>query len=96
MKEPSRPPPHADLPEWHYRPLWLKQSEIDQPLTVIGNFFDCFHLPEAREILWSWMKEAVSSHRSIATDPKERNSHLCFYEKITAMMEATWLLHAKR
>jgi hypothetical protein len=79
-------------PQWHNQPLRLNDEQRRNPVIVIDEFFDCYHLQEVRKILWDWTVEVVSSHRSIASDPKERNNHLYFYEKIEMLVEAALII----
>jgi len=82
-------------PQWHNQPLRLNDEERKDPVLIIDDFFDCYHLQEARQLLWDWMVEIVSSHRSIASDPQERNNHIFFYEKMEALVEAALIIRRK-
>jgi hypothetical protein len=42
-------------PDWHYQPLQLNESELQQPLVVIKAFFDCYTLPQVRSELKHWL-----------------------------------------
>ena len=83
-------------PQWYNQPLRLTREQKNDPSLVIEDFFECYHLNEVREILWKWMEEVVSSHRSIASNPIERSNHIYFYEKIEALVEAALVLEKRR
>ena len=58
---------------------------------ALEHFFDCYDHAEAREILWNWMSEAVTSHRCIADDPLKRKDSISFYENIITVIDALYL-----
>jgi hypothetical protein len=86
---------HNKHPQWQNQPLRLNTEERKNPLLAIQDFFDSYHLEEVRQILWSWMVEVVTSQRSIANSPRDRNNNIFFYEKIEALVEAAYLLRNK-
>jgi hypothetical protein len=59
------------------------------------NFFQCYHLNEAREILWEWFTEVVSSTRNISIDGNDRSNHVYFYEKIEEVVDAAYLVNKR-
>jgi hypothetical protein len=79
-------------PLWYNQPLRLNEEERQNPKLVIDDFFECYHLNDAREILWKWMVEVVSSSGSISSEALERSNHIYFYEKIEALIEACYML----
>jgi hypothetical protein len=79
-------------PQWHNQPLRLNEEERQNPMLVIDEFFECYHLNDAREILWKWTVEIVSSPGSISSEALERSNHIYFYEKIEALIEASYIL----
>ncbi|HEY8895202.1 MAG TPA: hypothetical protein VIM79_10330 [Niastella sp.] len=82
-------------PDWHNKPLRLSAEELQNPRLAIENFFECYHLQEVRQMLWNWMVEIVSSSRSISQEGQQRNDHIYFYEKMEALVEATFLLNQR-
>src|SRR5215471_11820975 len=82
-------------PQWHNQPLRLTDQERKNPVMVIQEFFDSYHLEEVRQLLWTWMVEVVTSQRSIANNPRDRNNNIFFYEKIEALVEAAFILKNK-
>lgn len=83
---------HNNHPQWHNQPLRLSKEERRDPLLVLDDFFECYHLNDVRQILWDWLTEVISSQRSIAADPMDRNNHMYFYEKIEEIIEAAYVM----
>jgi hypothetical protein len=82
-------------PQWYNQPLRLTKEQKRDPLPVLDDFFECYHLNEARQTLWEWLTEVLSSQRSIAIEPLERNNHIYFYEKIEGIIEAAYVMKKK-
>lgn len=82
-------------PQWYNQPLRLTKEQIKDPLPVLDDFFECYHLNETREILWEWLTEVISSQRTIAIEPLDRNNHIYFYEKIEEVIEAAFVMKNK-
>ncbi len=74
-------------PEWHYKPLRLTVAEIEAPLGVIGQFFECYHLPQIR----SCLKEMVFD--AICMDDNDAPSHYTTHEDVEKLIEAAWLIY---
>lgn len=79
-------------PQWYNQPLRLTEEQLKDPLPVLDEFFQCYHLNEIRQILWEWFAEVVSSHRSISIESLDRSNHLYFYEKIEEIIEAAFII----
>ncbi|THU41668.1 hypothetical protein FAM09_06095 [Niastella caeni] len=79
-------------PLWHNEPLRLNEEERQNPMLVIDDFFECYHLNDVRDILWKWMVEVLSSSGSISNEALERNNHIYFYEKAEMLVEAIYIL----
>lgn len=79
-------------PQWYNLPLRLSEEELDNPILVFNEFFQCYHLNETREVLWQWLSAIISSPGSISSEPLERSNHLYFYEKVEEIIEAAFLL----
>ncbi|OQP67808.1 hypothetical protein [Niastella populi] len=86
---------HNKHPQWYSQPLRLNKEQRHEPLMVLDEFFQCYHLNETRQIFWDWLTEVVSSPRSISIDPHERSNHMYFYEKMEELIEAAYII-AKR
>ena len=48
-------------PQWYNQPLRLSDEQKQDPVLVIDDFFESYHLNEVREILWNWLVEVISS-----------------------------------
>ncbi len=79
-------------PQWHNQPLRLTEEERKNPLLVLKEFFECYHLNDVRDINWNWLVEVLSSSGSISSEAIERNNHIFFYEKLEALIEACYLI----
>lgn len=82
-------------PQWYNQPLRLNEEERRNPMLVIDNFFQCYHLNDSRELLWNWTVEVVSSPGSISSEPLERSNHIYFYEKVEELIEACFILRSQ-
>jgi hypothetical protein len=80
-------------PLWYNEPLRLTSHQTQNPNVVLDDFFECYHLNEVRELMWTWVVEAVSSPHSNANDHHERNNYMYFYEKIESLVEAAWIMN---
>jgi hypothetical protein len=79
-------------PQWQNQPLRLTEEERQNPILVIDEFFQCYHLNDVRAILWNWSVEVISSPGSISSEALERANHFYFYEKMEALVEACFML----
>ncbi len=86
---------HNNHPHWYNQPLRLTKEQKQDPLPVLDDFFECYHLNETREILWQWLTEVVSSPRSISIESHDRSNQVYFYEKIEGLIEAVFVLKKK-
>ena len=84
---------HNCHPFWYNQPLRLTSDQTQKPNLVLDDFFECYHLNDVRKIMWQWVTEAVSSPRSMADDPHERNNYMYFYEKMESLVEAAWIMN---
>jgi hypothetical protein len=79
-------------PQWYNQPLRLNEKERQNPMLVVDDFFQCYHLNDFRELFWKWMVEVVSSPGSISSEALERSNHIYFYEKMEALVEACYII----
>ncbi|WP_207515966.1 hypothetical protein [Longitalea luteola] len=86
---------HNHHPQWSNQPIRLIEKEKRDPLLVLDDFFECYHLRDVREKLWEWVSEVVTSPNEIASEPLERSSNLYFYEKVEGLIEAAHILRRK-
>jgi HEPN domain-containing protein len=78
--------PLFNYPEWHNQPLNLTVDEINDPLSVIAAFFDCYKLPESRVYLQEWLKDALQKE-----DVNGANLFV-LHNSIVRLAEASWLI----
>ncbi|WP_207511489.1 hypothetical protein [Longitalea luteola] len=78
--------------QWCNQPLRLTEEEMKDPLLVLKDFFECYHLNDTREMLWNWTVEVLTSSGSISSEPLERSNHLYFYEKMETLIEACYMI----
>lgn len=83
---------HNNHPSWYNEPLRLTEEQRNDPSLVFYEFFQCYHLYEARKLLWDWLTEIVSSSGSISEDPHDRNNQIYFYENIEKLIEAALII----
>lgn len=83
------------LPNEHgsANPYSLSKEEMENPYLVIDEIFDFAHLPDAKEILWEWMKTTVTGNFHKSLNAREREAILVLYEKLDRLLEAAYLLH---
>lgn len=73
----------------------LSSEEIANPQLVFEELFDFAHLPEARSMLWDWLKATVTGTYPEDLSKEERNNILFLYEKMEKLIEAAYLLKEK-
>lgn len=83
---------HNNHPQWANQPLRLSKKEKRDPLLVLDDFFECYHLSDFRQILWQWLTTVISSHQSISNDALDRDNNLYFYEKVEEIIEAAYVM----
>jgi hypothetical protein len=86
---------HNNHPQWYNQPLRLNKEQKRDPLLVMEEFFQCYHLNETRQTLWEWLTEVVSSSQSNSNGIDDRNDDMFFYEKIEELIEAAFILKKK-
>jgi hypothetical protein len=78
-------------PKWFDKPMRLTKEQRKDPISLFDEFFKSYHLDEVREILWTWMKEAVSTDSGFM-NAIERKNQIFFYEKVEELVEAVFVL----
>jgi hypothetical protein len=86
---------HNNHPQWYNQPLRLNKEQRRDPLPVLDDFFECYHLNDARQILWQWLSVIITSQRGIAMEPLDNDNHIYFYEKIEEIIEAAYVMRRK-
>jgi HEPN domain-containing protein len=82
--------PLFNYPEWHSQPLNLTVDEMDDPLSVIAAFFDCYNLPESRVYLQEWLKDALQR------EDVNGGNLFVLHNNIVRLAEASWLVLQQR
>lgn len=70
----------------------LTEKERKNPYQVIDELFDFADLPDARELLWDWLKTTVTGNYHKQLTATERSLIITLYEKIEKLLEAAYLL----
>jgi hypothetical protein len=79
-------------PQLNNLTLRLTEEQRLDPILVINDFFECYHLNDVRELIWKWLVEILSSSGSFSSQAIERCNSIFFYEKIEMLIEACYLL----
>lgn len=74
----------------------LKPDLFDNPGQMIYDF--CFMLDskECHKMLWKMIRAFLSSEYSNGLNQHERGDYLFFYEMLSSLLEAIYLIDAKR
>lgn len=72
----------------NYQPNSLTQEELNNPLTVIGDFFECNELHKVRENLWELYTGWTNSY---FTEGKENSEMLTLYANLINLINATYI-----
>lgn len=79
-------------PQWYNQPLRLTEEQRNNPMSVLNEFFECYHLNDVRDLFWKWLVEVLSSPGSISAEALERGNNIFFYEKIELLIEACFII----
>jgi hypothetical protein len=74
-------------PSWHNKPLHLTSAEMNEPFTVLDDFFQCYSLPDTRHILKQWWQESMRAGELPALD------QVYFHEHMEKLVEAAFVLY---
>lgn len=73
-------------PDWHYKSIRLTAEEIENPIKVIDDFFQCYHLPDIRACLQDWLQDALFK------ETIEVKEHVRTHAQVERLVEAVSLL----
>lgn len=90
MNEAQNHSTKADWPDYHNQPLRLKVQEIENPTTIIDEFFQTYHLPDIRFCLHNWLFDSLSK------ESIESKAHFTTYEDVEKLVEACWLIRQNK
>jgi hypothetical protein len=82
-------------PHWQNQPLRLTKEQKKDPLPVLEEFFQSYHLKDVRELMWNWLGAVITSGGSLSSEPLDRDDHLYFYEKVEALIEVAFVMKGK-
>lgn len=75
-------------PEFYNKPILLTEEELANPMIVIQQFFDEYHLVEVRKHLHSLLEVVITSNNDLYAEANERDAVVCFYKQLEKMIEA--------
>lgn len=73
----------------------LTKEQKENPLSVLDNFFDTYHLHDLREVLWEWLTAGLTSDRAFSS-ARDRSNLIFLYEHVESLAEAAYLLLKER
>ena len=76
--------------------LHFDEEELRYPHQVFDDFFNAFHLQQARAELWQWLIVALGSECGEYDDAKSRSNLIAFYEILESLVEAAWIIDQNR
>lgn len=78
------------------RPFRLSQKQQKNPVETFDEFFEDFPLWLCREDLEKWLNVALTSENDEYVRARGRSSVVFFREKLEELIEAAYILKAKR
>ena len=75
-----------------FHPRHLSPEEIANPYLAIQELFDRVDLPDARDLLWKWLKTAAAGNAYKEQQRTDREDVFYIYELITKLLEAAHLI----
>lgn len=79
-------------PQWYNQPLRLNEEQRRNPLEILEEFFQNYHLNDTREILWYWLTEVIASSRLVSRNEHHQGNQMYFYERIEELIEAAFII----
>jgi hypothetical protein len=67
-------------------------EENQNHYTIIEDFFNCFDLKTANEMLWNWLVVAMSSETGVYNSGVSRSNLIYFYEKLQLLIESAHVI----
>lgn len=83
-----------EFSQWELQPRKLSADEIENPQTVIHQFFDYANLPQVRAHLWEWLKSTVTGDY-ITLSRQEKGNLIYFFEQLEKLVEAAHIIHER-
>jgi len=72
--------------------MHLTEEELENPLGVVQEFFENYHLHEAREDLFNLMRTGLSTDNTTYDTGEKRSNLLFLHEQLVKLTEAAWIL----
>lgn len=80
---------------WEMHPRKLTVEEIENPETVIEDFFQYAQMPQVRWIMWESVKTLVTGNFAHLKS-RERSSLIYFYEQVEKLIEVVNVMYSKK
>lgn len=87
----SKHKPFTPSKTWH-----LKKAYHNNPEELTRDFCHLFTVKECRKMLWRMTCAFLGSEHADGLNRRERSDYLFFYEMLIALVEAGYLIEAKR
>lgn len=78
-----------------FEPHNLNKQQKEDPYLLIQEFFDFYHLPEARKDLWEWLQITVCGEFNILSSTGKSNI-IFLYEFIEQLVEAVYIIYQRK
>lgn len=76
-------------PEWQNQPMRLTSAEMENPTSVLENFFDSYSLVSLRANLRQLLFEALTNKENGASEA------LLLHDDIEKLIEAAWTINER-
>lgn len=73
--------------DYHEQPLNLSIAEIEDPHSVLSQFFTCYDLPDIRTCLKDLLHDAIRAENA------DGSSHVVLHQDLEKLVEASWLIY---
>lgn len=84
---------HEKLPGWINQPYKLSMTEVENPFTVLEDFFDHDYLYGHRDSLGEMMKSNVTGNYAKRLSMKEKENMVTLYEMLERLIESCYLIN---
>jgi len=74
-------------PDYHEQPLSLSIAEINDPHSVLSQFFTCYDLLDIRASLKDLLHDAIRAENA------DGSSHVVLHQDLEKLVEASWLIY---
>ena len=72
--------------------IWLTDEEKQDPVSVLQEFFNHYHLHESRQDLADCFRLAIITDNASYDTGRKRSDAIFFYEQVSKLIEASYLL----